>query len=49
MFSNFQANINIPMGALLPGAGQPPKRKESTEPEEVRIVCAYLTRTSHIK
>uniref|UniRef100_A0A8C5RIW2 Small muscular protein n=1 Tax=Laticauda laticaudata TaxID=8630 RepID=A0A8C5RIW2_LATLA len=30
----FKANINIPMGALLPGAGQPSKRKESTEPEE---------------
>ncbi|XP_013922624.1 PREDICTED: small muscular protein [Thamnophis sirtalis] len=28
------ANINIPMGAFLPGAGQPPKRKESTELEE---------------
>ncbi|XP_006973311.1 small muscular protein isoform X1 [Peromyscus maniculatus bairdii] len=24
-----QANINIPMGAFRPGAGQPPKRKES--------------------
>uniref|UniRef100_A0A8D0HN81 Small muscular protein n=1 Tax=Sphenodon punctatus TaxID=8508 RepID=A0A8D0HN81_SPHPU len=24
------ANINIPMGALRPGAGQPPKRKECT-------------------
>uniref|UniRef100_A0A8D0EDI3 Small muscular protein n=1 Tax=Salvator merianae TaxID=96440 RepID=A0A8D0EDI3_SALMN len=31
---SIQANINIPMGALLPGAGQPPKRKEFTEPEE---------------
>lgn len=49
MFSNFQANINIPMGALLPGAGQPPKRKESTEPEEVRILCGHLTRTPRIK
>ncbi|KAJ7319554.1 hypothetical protein JRQ81_019065 [Phrynocephalus forsythii] len=29
-----EANINIPMGALLPGAGQPPKRKEFTEPDE---------------
>uniref|UniRef100_A0A7N4NQE3 Small muscular protein n=2 Tax=Sarcophilus harrisii TaxID=9305 RepID=A0A7N4NQE3_SARHA len=25
-----QANINIPMGAFRPGAGQPPKRKEFT-------------------
>ncbi|XP_015284572.1 PREDICTED: small muscular protein [Gekko japonicus] len=31
---SIQANINIPMGALLPGAGQPPKRKECTEPDE---------------
>lgn len=38
VISNFQANINIPMGALLPGAGQPPKRKELTEPDEVRVV-----------
>lgn len=49
MLSNFQANINIPMGALLPGAGQPPKRKESTEPKEVRTVCTYLIRTPNIK
>uniref|UniRef100_A0A8C5LIE3 Small muscular protein n=1 Tax=Leptobrachium leishanense TaxID=445787 RepID=A0A8C5LIE3_9ANUR len=26
---SIQANINIPMGAFRPGAGQPPKRKES--------------------
>ena len=33
----FQANINIPMGAFRPGAGQPPRRKECTpEMEEVR-------------
>ncbi|XP_048205660.1 small muscular protein-like [Perognathus longimembris pacificus] len=25
-----QANINIPMGAFRPGAGQPPRRKECT-------------------
>ncbi|XP_034971782.1 small muscular protein [Zootoca vivipara] len=31
---SIQANINIPMGALLPGAGQPPKRKEFTEADE---------------
>ncbi|KAF7250960.1 Small muscular protein, partial [Varanus komodoensis] len=31
---SIQANIHIPMGALLPGAGQPPKRKEFTEPTE---------------
>nr|XP_060626081.1 small muscular protein [Anolis sagrei ordinatus] len=31
---SIQANINIPMGALLPGAGQPPKRKEFAEPDE---------------
>ncbi|XP_014352888.1 small muscular protein [Latimeria chalumnae] len=30
-----QANINIPMGAFLPGAGHPPKRKEcSVEADE---------------
>ncbi|KAL1766124.1 small muscular protein [Sigmodon hispidus] len=29
-----KANINIPMGALRPGAGQPPKRKESTPQAE---------------
>ncbi|XP_055474639.1 small muscular protein [Psammomys obesus] len=29
-----QANINIPMGALRPGAGQPPRRKESTPEKE---------------
>ncbi|XP_069060835.1 small muscular protein [Pleurodeles waltl] len=27
---SIQANINIPMGAFRPGAGQPPKRKEFT-------------------
>ncbi|XP_072118417.1 small muscular protein isoform X1 [Mobula birostris] len=27
---SIQANINIPMGALLPGAGHPSKRKECT-------------------
>ncbi|KAL2085854.1 hypothetical protein ACEWY4_019174 [Coilia grayii] len=31
-----QANLNIPMGALRPGAGHPMKRREETaEPEEV--------------
>ncbi|XP_036031588.1 small muscular protein [Onychomys torridus] len=29
-----QANINIPMGAFRPGAGQPPRRKESTPQAE---------------
>nr|BAC25273.1 unnamed protein product [Mus musculus] len=29
-----QANINIPMGAFRPGAGQPPRRKESTPETE---------------
>ncbi|XP_041823501.1 small muscular protein [Melanotaenia boesemani] len=30
-----QANLNIPMGALRPGAGHPVKRREETaEPEE---------------
>ncbi|KAM4796517.1 small muscular protein [Rhinophrynus dorsalis] len=27
---SIQANLNIPMGAFRPGAGQPPKRKEFT-------------------
>ncbi|XP_038658354.1 small muscular protein isoform X1 [Scyliorhinus canicula] len=32
---SIQANINIPMGAFLPGAGHPNKRKECTsEPNE---------------
>ncbi|XP_031439992.1 small muscular protein isoform X2 [Clupea harengus] len=31
-----QANLNIPMGGLRPGAGHPMKRREDTaEPEEV--------------
>ncbi|XP_029390167.1 small muscular protein [Mus pahari] len=29
-----QANINIPMGAFRPGAGQPPRRKENTPETE---------------
>uniref|UniRef100_G1MDG5 Small muscular protein n=2 Tax=Ursidae TaxID=9632 RepID=G1MDG5_AILME len=29
-----QANINIPMGAFRPGAGQPPRRKECTPETE---------------
>ncbi|XP_038613255.1 small muscular protein [Tachyglossus aculeatus] len=29
-----QANINIPMGAFRPGAGQPPRRKEFTPETE---------------
>ncbi|EPQ10595.1 Small muscular protein [Myotis brandtii] len=28
------ANINIPMGAFRPGAGQPPRRKESSPETE---------------
>ncbi|XP_053562352.1 small muscular protein [Bombina bombina] len=32
-----QANINIPMGAFRPGAGQPPKRKEFTQEVEHTI------------
>ncbi|GCC22112.1 hypothetical protein chiPu_0000497 [Chiloscyllium punctatum] len=32
---SIQANINIPMGAFLPGAGHPSKRKECTsQPDE---------------
>lgn len=32
-----QANLNIPMGALRPGAGHPVKRREESEDtEEVR-------------
>ncbi|XP_068121752.1 small muscular protein [Hyperolius riggenbachi] len=27
---SLQANLNIPMGAFRPGAGQPPKRREFT-------------------
>ncbi|XP_050997938.1 small muscular protein isoform X1 [Acomys russatus] len=35
-----QANINIPMGAFRPGAGQPPRKKERTpETEEVRKIA----------
>ncbi|XP_027008385.1 small muscular protein [Tachysurus vachellii] len=29
-----QANLNIPMGALRPGAGHPVKRKEETQDTE---------------
>ncbi|XP_050997939.1 small muscular protein isoform X2 [Acomys russatus] len=29
-----QANINIPMGAFRPGAGQPPRKKERTPETE---------------
>lgn len=33
-----KANLNIPMGALRPGAGHPVKRREDTvETEEVRF------------
>ncbi|XP_048397082.1 small muscular protein isoform X3 [Stegostoma tigrinum] len=33
---SIQANINIPMGAFLPGAGHPRKKKEGTlEPDEM--------------
>ncbi|XP_043928220.1 small muscular protein isoform X3 [Protopterus annectens] len=32
---SIQANINIPMGAFLPGAGHPTKRKDFTSGEEV--------------
>lgn len=33
-----QANLNIPMGALRPGAGLPVKRREETvDTEEVRL------------
>ncbi|XP_029459258.1 small muscular protein [Rhinatrema bivittatum] len=39
-----QANINIPMGAFRPGAGQPPKRKEFTpEVDESSSVPASET------
>lgn len=31
-----QANLNIPMGALRPGAGHPVKKKEETEAEEAQ-------------
>ncbi|XP_018417932.1 PREDICTED: small muscular protein [Nanorana parkeri] len=32
---SIQANLNIPMGAFRPGAGQPPKRRElSPEAEQ---------------
>ncbi|XP_056414582.1 small muscular protein isoform X2 [Hyla sarda] len=31
---SIQANINIPMGAFRPGAGQPPKRREFTPEAE---------------
>lgn len=31
---SIQANINIPMGAFRPGAGQPPRRKESATGSE---------------
>ncbi|XP_075052665.1 small muscular protein [Mixophyes fleayi] len=31
---SIQANINIPMGAFRPGAGQPPKRREFTPETE---------------
>ncbi|XP_040279593.1 small muscular protein [Bufo gargarizans] len=31
---SIQANLNIPMGAFRPGAGQPPKRRECTPEAE---------------
>ncbi|XP_007902275.1 small muscular protein [Callorhinchus milii] len=31
---SLQANLNIPMGAFLPGAGHPSKRKECTSEVE---------------
>ncbi|KAG9485747.1 small muscular protein [Eleutherodactylus coqui] len=31
---SIQANLNIPMGAFRPGAGQPPKRREFTPEAE---------------
>lgn len=31
---SLQANLNIPMGAFRPGAGQPPKRREFTPEAE---------------
>ncbi|CAH2220641.1 Small muscular [Pelobates cultripes] len=34
---SIQANINIPMGAFRPGAGQPPKRKEFTPDAEESV------------
>ncbi|XP_063300369.1 small muscular protein [Pelobates fuscus] len=34
---SIQANINIPMGAFRPGAGQPPKRKEYTPDAEESV------------
>ncbi|NP_001079721.1 small muscle protein X-linked L homeolog [Xenopus laevis] len=34
---SIQANINIPMGAFRPGAGQPPKRKEFSTEEEQHV------------
>ncbi|XP_072901852.1 small muscular protein isoform X2 [Hemitrygon akajei] len=40
---SIQANINIPMGALLPGAGHPSKRKECTiEADELRGKWRHL-------
>lgn len=37
IFAIHQANLNIPMGALRPGAGHPVKRREETvNLEEVR-------------
>ncbi|KAM4698948.1 small muscular protein isoform 2-T2 [Discoglossus pictus] len=34
---SIQANINIPMGAFRPGAGQPPKRRDFTPEAEQSI------------
>ncbi|KAM9321584.1 small muscular protein [Gastrophryne carolinensis] len=34
---SLQANLNIPMGAFRPGAGQPPKRREITPEAEQSI------------
>ncbi|KAM8975688.1 small muscular protein [Pelodytes ibericus] len=34
---SIQANINIPMGAFRPGAGQPPKRREFPSEAEQTI------------
>ncbi|KAK2083051.1 hypothetical protein P7K49_038287 [Saguinus oedipus] len=44
-----QANINIPMGAFRPGAGQPPRRKECTpEVEETSALLTELESTLYL-
>lgn len=43
--SVLKANLNIPMGALRPGAGLPGKRKDETQDTaEVRHIYAYIHR-----